>query len=231
MRTDREAARKLRLQGKSYTEIQRLLGVPKSTLSTWFSHLILSEKLQAKIQQRTSRQSLMGLLVGNRAQTDRAIRRARSEREVGRSLIGELSDRELLLVGTALYWAEGYKRPKLRNGRPVTHHPVSLTNADPVLIQLFLRFLRRLFKVSDAQIKISIRMFAHQNETTLRMFWSGQTGITAERIQVTFVTLSRSSAGKRPYNRLEYGVAQVRVNDTRLYHQIMGAIEGLKAFR
>ena len=231
MRTDREAARKLRLRGKSYTEIQRLLGVPKSTLSTWFSSLILSEKLQAQIRQRTSQHSLAGLLAGNRAQTDRAIRRARSESEVGRRLIGELSDRELLLVGIALYWAEGYKRPKIRNGRPVTHHPVSLTNADPRLIQVFLRFLRCLFSVSDAQLKISIRMFEHQNETTLRNFWSEMTGIAAERIQVSLVTLSRSSTGKRPYNRLEFGVAQVRVNDTRLYHQIMGAIEGLGAFR
>lgn len=52
MRTDKQAALKLRLSGKSYTEIKQIMGISKSTLSGWFSNLELSTFAKEKIQDR-----------------------------------------------------------------------------------------------------------------------------------------------------------------------------------
>lgn len=229
MRNDREQALKLRLKGRSYTEISRQLGVAKSTLSGWFSSLILPKVVRARMLTRTNKPAIAALLKRNSNQTVLAQKRAAIARSESRSLVQRLSRRELLLIGLSLYWAEGYKRATVRNGRTVTSHSVSLANSDPKLISIFLRFLRECFDVMDEKIRITVRMFVHQNEAELRTFWAEVVAFPEERISLHRVTISRSSQGKRPFNQLPYGVANVRVSDSRLFHTIMGALEGMQS--
>jgi len=228
MRTDKKAALKLRLSGKSYREINIALNVPKSTLSGWLSNVIISQELKVKIEKRAYKKSIEGLIKRNKNQTFLAMKRASETRKKAASEIKALSQNELLHLGIALYWAEGYKRLLVKNGRELTHHVVSLTNSDPTLVKLFLKFLREYCLVQEKKIKASIRIFQHQNEKTLIHFWQKETEIPIENFRKTYYGISKSSMGKRPYNRLPYGTIQVVVADTALFHRIMGYIEGLK---
>ncbi len=230
MRTDHPVALKLRLSGKSYTEIQRTLGVPKSTLSSWFTELLLSDELRSKINQRGRKNAIELLIRRNKAQTTYARARARDIRRRAAASINAISVSNLQILGAALYWAEGYKRPKMKNGQALTHHPVSLTNSDPMLIKMFLRFLRECCSVPEQKIKAALRIYEHHNPQHLQRFWEKVTGIRPENFHKTYYGVSRSSLHKRPYNRLPYGVIQVVVADTQLYHKIMGYIEGLQKF-
>lgn len=228
MRTDRNKALKLRLSGKSYTDIKNSLGVPKSTLSGWFSNLQISEIARKKIEKRTRQKSLAGLLKRNKNQTALAIKRKIEIRKGAREEIKSVSQQNLFFLGLALYWAEGYKRPHRKNGRELTHHSVSLTNSDPDLIKVFLKFLREICLVPEERIKPDIRIFQHQNEDFLLNYWANITKIPREKFGKTYYGVSKSSLGKRPFNILPYGTIQIRVNDTKLFHKIMGWIEGLK---
>lgn len=230
MRTDRAQATKLRLSGRSYTEIQRRLGIPKSTLAGWFGSLRLPPIAAARIRERTHRKSAKGLVAHNRRQTVLAQARALDARQDAARVVTALSRRELLLVATALYWAEGHKRPVRRGDREVTYHPVSLTNADPLLIRLFLRFLREYCAVPVAKLKASLRIFPHQSASRLQRYWQQQTGIPARNFHRIYTGVSISSRRLRPFSRLPYGVLQIRVSDTALFHRIMGYIEGLQKF-
>ena len=131
-------------------------------------------------------------------------------------------------MGSALYWAEGYKRPIIRNGREVTYHVVSITNSDSGLIKVFIKFLREHCNVPEEKIKASIRIYKHQNESLLLNWWQKETGIPKCNFKKTYYGVSRSSMGKRPFNRLPYGIIQVVVADTVLFHRIMGYIEKIK---
>lgn len=228
MRKDREIALKLRLGGKSYGEINKILSVPKSTLSGWFSNLVLSDKLRERIKTRTRKKSIAGLIKRNKAQTTLAIARSLNNRRKAAAEIKPLSQGDLLVMGAALYWAEGYKRLMRRNGKEVTHHALSLTNSDPYLIKAFLLFLRRICKVPEEKIKANLRIYEHQNDHFLQDYWQKETGILPQNFQRIYTGVSRSSMGRRPFNRLPYGVIQIRVADTNLFHRIMGYIEGLK---
>jgi len=219
---------KLRLSGKSYNQIGEILGVPKSTLSNWFTNLVLSPEARAKINARSKEGSRRGLLKRNKIQTHLAIARAKEARSSAAAEIRKLSNNELLILGAALYWAEGYKRPMLRNGRELTCHAVSLTNSDPSLVKAFLRFLRECVSVPENKIKANIRIFEHQSEKELLKFWRTTTGIPPNNLKKTYYGISRSSLGKRPFNQLPHGVIQIVVADTKLFHKIMGYIEGLK---
>lgn len=230
MRTDRLAAQRLRLRGRSYNEIQRILGVPKSTLNGWFAKLTLPPAARERINNRVRRGSLLGLIRRNKHQTTLARERAAHTRQDAAREITSLSRRELLLVGSALYWAEGYKRAIIRNGQAVTHHPISFTNSDPLLVRMFLRFLRECLQVADEKIKADLRIFPHQEGRIIQRYWQSQTGISSKNFSRIYTGISLSSRGKRPFNRLSHGVIQIRVANTPLFHTIMGYIAGIQKF-
>jgi hypothetical protein len=228
MRNDKNKALKLRLSGKSYNEITKILDVPKSTLSGWFSEVELSEKSKRKILERARKKSLEGLLKRNKNQTALAIKRKREIQLKASKEIGNISKETLLFIGTTLYWAEGYKRPIMKNGRELTHHSVSLTNSDPDLIKIYLRFLKEICNVPEDRINADIRIFEHQNVDNLLKYWEKITRLKKEKFGKVYYGVSKSSLGRRPFNRLQYGTIQIRVNDTKLFHRIMGWINGLK---
>lgn len=230
MRKDKLKAFKLRLNGKSYTEINKILKVPKSTLSGWFSDLELSERAKEKILKRARKKSLEGLLKRNKNQTILAIKRKTDIQSKASKEINSISKKNLLFIGIALYWAEGYKRSIIKNGRELTHHPVSLTNSDADLIKIYLRFLKEICNVSEDKISADIRIFEHQNTDKLLKYWEEITGIKKEKFGKVYYEISKSSLDKRPFNRLQYGTIQIRVNNTKLFHRIMGWISGLKKF-
>lgn len=231
MRTDKQQALKLRLQGKSYSEINILLKIPKSTLSDWFATLEISDKAQERIRKRTYEKSITGLIKRNELQTYLAEQRARNIRENSKKEVKKLSSKELFLVGISLYWAEGYKRPIVIKGKIKTRHSVSMTNSDPNLIKIFLKFLRETCSVPEEKITANLRIYEHQNANYLLDFWSKTTRISPSNFQKFYYGISKSSQGKRPFNILPYGTIQIRVNNTELYHKIMGWIEGLASLK
>ena len=227
MRSDKFKAYKLRVGGKSYNEIQKLLGVPKSTLSAWFADLELPEKAKERLAQRTYQKSVSAILKHNRAQTHIAQQNARNTRKTARADIRQLTERDIFILGVSLYWAEGYKRPKMINGKIKTNHPVSLSNSDPGLAKTFLRFLRETCGVPEEKITGEIRVYEHHNESYLLNFWHKTTDISFNRLKTIKNGVSISSQKMRHLNTLPYGTIQIRVNSTQLYHRIMGWIEGL----
>ncbi len=227
MRNDKEQALKYRLQGKSYAEINELLGIPKSTLSTWFQNLELGKLAKERIKARTQEGSLKGLLKRNKLQTALANKRAKDIRAKAEKEINNLSRKELLILGVALYWGEGYKRPIIKNGVARSYHPVSLSNSDPKLVAAFLKFLREACSVEEEKLHAGLRIYEHQNSKQLLQFWSELTNIPKERFEKFYYGVSKSSLGKRPFNVLPYGTIQIRVNDTKLFHRIMGWLDGI----
>lgn len=230
MRTDRHKAIRMRLEGKSYSEIQRvLMGISKSTLSLWLKDVILSDDASKKIRERTRERSLRGLLKRNKNQTALAIRRRDQAQKSARAEIKNISYENLFFIGIALYWAEGYKRPKMKNGRELTGHPISLTNSDPKLVKTFIEFLIKVCKVPRERITANVRIFQHLNEISTLKYWSETLGLSLKNFTKTYVGTSRSSMNKKPFNRLPYGVIQIRINNTPLFHRIIGWIDGVKS--
>jgi hypothetical protein len=164
----------------------------------------------------------------NKIQTHLARKRTLRIRKEAQKTINKITSRELLLIGAALYWAEGYKRPVVVNGREKTSHLISFSNSDPVMIRLFMELLRKTLQIPDHRIKANIRLYEHMNAKEIIGFWQKQTELPWENFQKTSYGINKSSLGKRPYNRLKYGTIQIRVGSTDSFHKIMGWIEGLE---
>jgi hypothetical protein len=137
---DRERARTLRLEGQTYRQIQATLGVSKSTLSMWLRDLPHPEP------NRAAHAAHMNRVRSARTSAHRTREKAEAFAEVG-----SISDRELLLLGVALYWAEGTKDKSY-----CRREHVKFVNSDPGMIRLYLKWLdlvgidhvRRRYRVS-----------------------------------------------------------------------------------
>ncbi len=227
MRTDKSKALKLRLTGQSYSEISNSLGIPKATLSGWFTGLELPEEAKKRLEKRVFQKSISALIKRNQAQTHLAEQNAHTIRNSARQEVSLLNNRDIFMLGISLYWAEGYKRPQMRNGKVKTYHSVSLTNSDHDLVKIYLRFLREICQIPEEKITGEIRVYEHHNEAYLINFWNKATKIPFSRLKTIKNGVSISSQRRRPFNTLPNGTIQIRVNSTNLYHKIMGWIEGL----
>jgi len=224
----RDRAFRLRLAGKSYNEIRNAIGVPKSTLSSWFKHVVLSDIARTRLASRT-RLGSATLVKRNKMQTHKAEQRAREARALAKGKVPVLTKRDLLIIGTVLYWAEGYKRLHIRDGKERMSHSISFVNADPLMIKAFLRFSQEELVVPVEEIHLTMRLYPHINEENARTYWKRVTGLPLSCFQRTTNMVSIASKGKRPYNRLPYGTLQVGIYDTAKFHYLLGLIEGVQS--
>ncbi len=228
MDTVRSRALRLRLAGKSYNEIAKALSIPKSTLSSWFKHIVLSDTARLRLASRTQLGSAT-LIKRNKMQTHKAEQRAREAHAVARKEIPVLTKRDVLIIGAVLYWAEGYKRLHIRDGKERMSHSISFVNSDPAMIKAFLRFLREVLLVSADALHLTMRLYPHINEGVARRYWMKIAQLPSSCFERTTNMVSIASKGKRPYNRLPYGTLQVAVYDTVKFHHLIGLIEGVQA--
>lgn len=221
-RLEKEQAIALRLQGKSYGEIIKILNIPsKGTLSYWFKNFPLPPAAQKKLKKNIELAQKRGLFRFNQERT-KAIERENKEAVLdAEKEIGTLTERELLLVGASLYWGEGTK--SARNGN---NKGISIANSDPLLIALFMRFVREILYIPEDRIRAGIQVHDNIDVEEARCFWSEVTRLPIERF---YIIKQISSAGKRkrPTNSLPHGTAIIKVNKRVLFYKISGYIEGL----
>ena len=217
----------LRKKGCSYNEIQKFLGIPKSTLSNWLSNIAISEEAKTRLQKRVAMGTLHGLVARNKLQTTQAQERANNVIEVSEKEIPQLSKKDFFIIGIALYWAEGYKRVRKVREREVTSHAISFTNSDGVMIKTFVEFLTSIMNIEKQRIKLNVRIFSHTNKKTAIEYWSKISSLPLKNISLTTVS-SPSAVSKRPFNRLPFGTAAVRICDTKQFYRLIGWIAGMQ---
>ncbi|MBP9760410.1 MAG: helix-turn-helix domain-containing protein [Candidatus Pacebacteria bacterium] len=221
----KQEALKLRLQGKSYNEIHAVLGISKATLSGWFSGLVLSDVAQARLKARVHQGTLNGLVRRNKMQTHLARERARITREGAMREVPVLTPHDLFLVGVVLYWSEGYKRQKMVHGKKRIAHPVSLASSDAQMVVCFIRFLVEVMGIPKEKLFLEVRLFEKTNPVGAMTHWQRVTGFSKNQLKGPTYVVSKSSQGKRPYNRLLHGTVAVGINDTPTFYRLMGWIE------
>ena len=201
----------LRYFGYSLNEISEKLNISKSTASLWLSGIEIDPKIKKTIlskghdiesieKRRLSR-------INNEA-TKRAILVTSASNE-----IDGISDRELWLIGTSLYWAEGGK----------TQRMVRFSNGDPKMILLMMKYFTKICKISPAKIKGYIHIHEHLNISEAEEYWQSITNLPASQFYKTYQVIN----GKSKRRALPYGVCDLYIMDVALFLKIQGWTEGI----
>ncbi len=221
-RKDYKVALALRLEGKTYGEIRGLFGIPKSTLSNWFSTLKLNNGAR-KILDSKIKNGYLKLIEFNKVRTINIKKENEDIRKNYESRISRLNSRELTILGTALYWGEGYKNFNLKSG---AYPYICFSNSDPLMHKAFIPFLERILKITRSRIRCQVMIYPNIDPQKAVQYWQNITQVPIENFR-TQLTVSRSSQGKRPWNLLPYGTLQLRVSQRQEFFKIRGLIDGV----
>ena len=215
----KEGVRKLRKEGYTYREIlEKFPFLAKGTVSEWARDIILTSEQQERILQEWLKGRIK-LIRYNKWRHLDSVKKAQKIISEAKREIGKLSKRDLLIAGTALYWAEGYKRGK---------GTVDFSNSDPKAIALIMRFFREICRVPEHQFRYVVTIHPGINEKDAIKFWSKVADISTAQFTKTYIKPPKTSTGKM-HNILYKGSLKVRFSNVKLFHKIQGFIAGLGA--
>ena len=175
----REKARRLRSKGKTYSEIQKTLGIsmPKSTLSSWCQNIVLPDWYNAKIRELNNKSF-------TKAQTMAwaSIKRKRElylkeVRKEASAILKKFNKEGLKVALAMLYLGEGTKWKG--------HSGLSLGSSDPNIILLYMSLLKKCYKIRPKVLKCRVSYRADQNINKLEEYWSTITNIPRENFYKT----------------------------------------------
>lgn len=214
----RQKALVLRSKGYTYSEIINELKVAKSTIAGWFKD-IYPPDTGRKIREISARKYREKINEWSKYRSKKLLGDEKLSQEKYAEEIWNLSKRDLLLVGTCLYWAEGGK-----TGR----WSFTFYNSDPSINRIMMRFLREICVIEDKKIKIQLVLHQNIREDTAKSYWAKVLHLDEKsNFNRASYSLSVASKGKRPKNRLPYGTIQIYVPGKEICNKIKGWVLGM----
>lgn len=113
-------------------------------------------------------------------------------------------ERELFLVGLAVYWAEGSRKSPCN---------VQVVNMDHRMLQLFARFLREIVRVDESRIRLDVRVYHGFDKDKARRYWCRALGLKPKQVFVCPHIDQRSDPGQQWSS---HGIATLCVSNTKL---------------
>jgi transposase len=212
----REKARQLRLQGWTYNQIQAELGCSKSSVSLWVRDLPHPEPKCTPEEQRARMNAGLARL---RASQDRE---REETKRVAAAAVGELSDRELFLLGVGLYWAEGSKDKPYRRTEVL-----QFINSDPNMIKLFLRWLE-LLEVSRDRLTLRVSIHETADVEAAEKYWADIAGVDVSVFSRATLKKHNPRTVRKNTNDAYRGCLVIYVaKSAELYRRVEGAWYGI----
>lgn len=200
---EQEEARRLRAAGLTMPEIAATIGVSRSSVSLWTRDV--------PFEPGPRRSSLRA--GPNRLQQAKAAEIAATAAE-GIARIGLLSDRDLLVAGTALYAGEGAKTPGA----------VILVNSDPRAISLHMRWIRSCFVIDESRLRVRLYLHEGLDIDGATSFWSQLTAIPAAQFCQPHRAVPDATVR---HNKHLHGCATIRYSCTRTHRAVLGLVDAL----
>ena len=216
---EREKAIRLRKSGKSIKNISEILSVSKSTVSVWCEGVKLTLKQIEKLHESMVKGSYAGRMKGAMIQHERRVKREEDAKIIGIKEISKLSERDLLIAFTALYWGEGSKKKR----------KLFIINSDPEMIKFLFKVFRKLFKVEDNRfiLAVGINISHKKRDDEIKNYWSKITGIPKSQFRKTIFVKAKNKKNYRNFPNY-YGMLRINIaKSIDIYYRTMGLISGL----
>lgn len=208
----RTLAEKMRLEGHSYSSIQKKIGVSKSTLSSWLREIPLSDTRLRELRDfnpvriEKTRQTK---LLKKQTRRDLVFEKVKCDFKVNKT--------PFFKEGFYLYWGEGTK---------TAEYTVALTSSDPAIIKFFISWLL-ILGVEKADMRVKVHMYSDQEEGHVLKYWAQKT--TLEKRQFYKFYIKKSDQDRKTYKgTFGNGTCSVLYHDRDTYEYVMAGIRYLR---
>lgn len=216
----KELAIELRMQGKSYGEIRKIIGepIPKSTLSCWYKGIVLSKNQKKRIEKMIERNITKGQRIAWAVTKEKRKKYLESVADRVSHLGVAVKNKDAAKIALAmLYLGEG---SKTRTGS------VMFGNSDPGTIKLFLHLFRYCYTLDERKFRCTLQCRADQNIKKLEKFWLETTGIPKN--QFYGARVDPRTIGKPSIKKDYKGVCRINYFSSDIFNEILKAIEVIK---
>jgi hypothetical protein len=213
---EKQRAIELRLEGKSYTQIRKIVPVSKSTLSYWLKDYPLTEeKLRALRDWNATR--IEHYRETRRRQREQLLAKAY---EAAKRQILPISKREIFLCGLFLYWGEGSKTKVAE---------LSVSNTDPSVIKFFIYWLEHCLGIPKAKIRIKLHLYQDMDIAAENHFWSHNLSVRQTQFKKPYI--KRSSHASLTYkNKFGHGTCNASISGAMLNKKVIASLNVIKDY-
>jgi transposase-like protein len=181
---ERNSAIEMIKSGSSPTEISRILGVSRLTVGHWI----------------------------RKYSKENGIGKSSILKSGAKESIGEISERDLMMVGLGLYIGQGSKK----------YDRVELKTADAKIAKVFTLWLNKGLGVPNENIYARLFLYPNHDIDRCRSFWSVTVGIGEERFKKPYVDMRKSVVNPK-YTSAPMGSIQIyiKTNGKRAYGVVL----------
>ncbi len=215
MMSKRDKSIALRRKGLSVKHIAHQLGASQGSVSTWVRGVVLTPKQKLRLKNYTHSPKVVEKRRQSRLRNE-LLKKSTSIEESAVS-VEKMDLATLKVLGIGLYWGEGSKSTK---------GMARISNSDPAIISIMMRFFREVCAVKDDRFKGHIHIHSAVAAKQAEKYWSEVTKVPLSQFFKTYIIKSKSSQNIR--KTLQYGTLDIGVGDTKLLLKILGWIEGYR---
>ena len=200
MRHDQPQALELRKQGKTYREIEKLLGISRSTLCDWFKNEEWSTHIKKSNNEKhikISKERLEKLNEGRRKMLEKKYKQVEEDAEKKFEIY---KNEGLFHAGLMLYVGEGGKTEK---------NNIRLANVDFNVHKTFVAFCEKYLNFPRENLKFALLIYPDLNEEMCINKWSEELKITRNQFYKVQVI-----SGREKTKRLHFGVGTIIILNT-----------------
>ena len=208
---------KLRQEGHSYREIEKMTQTSKSTIGNYCQNIKLSENQIQKLLENKENGLTKATLLGSEANRKKRIIQETKLLKKGIKQIGKMSHRDRFIAGIALYQGEGSK----------TNNAVEFTNSNPETIKFMVNWLHVFCQIELVKLKFSLWLHDNLDESEAIFFWCKFLGIKSSQFGKTYFAKNKIDSPKIRKNIHQFGIIKIRFYSSAKLRLILGWIKGV----
>jgi len=211
---EHQKALELRKQGKSYSEIKKVLGISKSTLSDWLHDYPLTYEQIDKLSYHNATR-IERYRTTMREKKDTKFKIAYDKQK---KMIFPINNHNLFIAGLFLYWGEGSKSKYDR---------ICLSNTNPAIIKFFIYWSTQSLRISKEKVRIQLHLYSDMNIRKELLYWSKLINIPLKHFYKPYIknSLTTNINHKGCFG---HGTCNVNINDVNIDRIVLSSIKAVE---
>ncbi len=203
---------KLRKKGMTYAEIQSILNmsIPKSTLSHWCKNIKVPDSYKKKLKDLQDNNLYKARVAALQVLKEKNNNRDNKLFENNKHLSVCLLNKDVAKIILSILYLEGTRKQR---------SSLTFGNSDPLIISLFLKTLRFVYKIDESKFRCTLQCRADQNIDDLQNFWSNITSIPLNKFYKA--RIDPRSVGKESKNLNYKGVCRINYFSAEIFNELM----------
>jgi predicted transcriptional regulator len=195
-----------RKRGFSYSEIAKLCGVSKGTVSNWFAKKAFSKKVKKDNIEKAARENVKRIGLVNKARQSEREKRYQEVERAAKTEFRHYKTNPKFMAALMLYLAQGdTTNPRL----------IRLSDSRPEVHVIFNKFAKSFLGVSYDQIRFWLLLYPTHKEAVCVRLWSQKLKLTREQFYKNQVV-----SGESKRETLQSGVGNTIIGSTVLKRKL-----------